>query len=286
MESLITRRTALAALAATPLLAAGKQPKPGAQTNAWQIANFDDLIGVLERMNGLGYEGFETSFRNVQMHFDKPTTANVRLINSGLRFVNIHIFMDKYDDATRIAPADLIERVAKGGAALGASSLVLSGGPCMENGTLNQAAAAAKSKALNRAGKLCRDLGISAAYHNHGPEFAAGSVEIEALLQQTNPKLVKFVIDAGHAFRAGGDVPKFFAKHHARIAGMHLRDFHNGEQVILGEGDFKLAPVAAAVRKANWDGWLFNEEERLSGVKLAETAIKPSRAHMKKIFGV
>ena len=81
-------------------------------------------------------------------------------------------------------------------------------------------------------------------------------------------------------------MPEFFARHHARIAGMHLRDFHNGDQVILGEGDFNLKPVAAAVGKAGWDGWLFNEEERLGGVKLAESAIIPARARMKQVFGV
>jgi len=287
MPGLMTRRTAIAALgAAGTMLAAARKPHSGAQTNAWAIRNFDELIPVLAKLKDYGYEGFETSFRNVQAHFDKPTIANAQLTNSGLRFVNIHIFMDQYDPATRIAPAELIGRVAKGGAALGASCLVLSGAPCVENGKLSESAVRAKTEALNRAGHLCSELGISAAYHNHGPEFADGGVEIEALLARTDPKLVNFVIDAGHAFRIGADVPAFFARHHARLAGMHLRDFHNGEQVILGEGDFHLEPLAKAVAKAKWQGWIFNEEERLNNVKLGDAAIRPAREKVKKVFGV
>ncbi|MEO8027646.1 MAG: sugar phosphate isomerase/epimerase [Bryobacteraceae bacterium] len=289
MATLITRRNAIAAmggLGANLMPAAASKPRLGAQTNAWAIRDFDELIVVLDKLKGYGYEGFETSFRNVQMHFDKPTTANVRMANSGLRFVNIHIFMDKYDATTHIAPADLIERVAKGGAALGAACLVVSGAPCVESAKLNEAAIQAKTAALNRAGTLCRGLGMSLAYHNHGPEFAERGLEIEALVKRTDPKLVDFVIDAGHAFRVGADVPAFFARHHRRIAGMHLRDFHNGDQVILGEGDFHLEPLARAIARARWTGWLMNEEERLNNVKLGDAAIGPARREMKKVFGV
>ncbi len=289
MEGLkLTRRSAISALAAgvATLRADGGRLHAGAQTNAWPIANFDELLAVLARMRGFGYEGFETSFRNVQLHFDQPKTARQQLQDSGLRFVNIHIFMDQYDPRTRIAPEDLIARVAKGGAALGAFSLVLSGAPCVAGGKLDAAAIDAKASALNAAGKLCRELGIEAAYHNHGPEFADRGLEIKGLLERTDPKQVHFVIDAGHAFRAGADIPAFVAKHHARLAGMHLRDFHNGEQVILGQGDFHLQPVFEAIRKARWTGWLFNEEERLGGVKLGDSAITPARAEMKKVFGV
>ena len=288
MRNAITRRTAIGALGSAGMLFAAGRPRPriGAQTNAWAIRGFEDLIPVLGKVKGYGYEGFETSFRNVQAHFDNPSIAKVSLAKSELRFVNIHIFMDQYDPATGIAPADLIARVAKGGAALGASCLVLSGAPCVENGKLSESAIAAKTDALNRAGRLCAELGIAAAYHNHGPEFADRGLEIEALIARTDPKLVGFVIDAGHGFRAGADVPAFFARHHARIQGMHLRDFRNGEQVILGEGDFHLEPLARVVAKTRWQGWIFNEEERLNNVKLGDGAIRPAREKVRKVFGV
>lgn len=285
----MTRRTAIAALAAagSTLNAAGGV-KPGCQTNAWRInpANFDELLAVLAKLKSFGYEGFETSFRNVQSQFADPAGAKQQFAKLGVKFLNIHVFMNEYDPATRIAPPDLIDRVARGGAALQAERLVLSGGPCVENGKLNDAAAAAKAKALNKAGELCRGLGIRAAYHNHGPEFAAGGQEMLALARDTDPKLVDFVIDAGHGMRAGGDVLAFFRANHKRIAGMHLRDFRGDEQLPLGQGSFDYRPLADAIRKAKWQGWLISEEERLNDVKPGDSAIGPARESMKRIFGV
>jgi len=43
---------------------------------------------------------------------------------------------------------------------------------------------------------------------------------------------------------------------------------------------------AAAIRAANWSGWLLAEEERLSGEKPGETAARPARETIHRIFGV
>ena len=37
---------------------------------------------------------------------------------------------------------------------------------------------------------------------------------------------------------------------------------------------------------ANWNGWLLAEEERLSGEKPGETATRPARETIRRIFGV
>jgi hypothetical protein len=44
-----------------------------------------------------------------------------------------------------------------------------------------------------------------------------------------------FLLDAGHAYRGGADVPAFLRKHHDRIFALHLRDYNNGQQVPLGQ---------------------------------------------------
>src|SRR5438132_1501922 len=53
----------------------------GTQTNAWTIdsKNFDSFLEVLAAVKRLGFEGFETSFRNVQAQFAKPQPARARL---------------------------------------------------------------------------------------------------------------------------------------------------------------------------------------------------------------
>jgi sugar phosphate isomerase/epimerase len=78
---------------------------------------------------------------------------------------------------------------------------------------------------------------------------------------------------------------KFFAEHHHRIIGLHLRDFKGDTQTPLGGGDFPLTALVAAMRKAKWSGWVLNEEERLSGEKPGESAVAPARAALRKAFG-
>ncbi len=291
---MISRREFLTSLSATALsptfLQAGQKiggVKIGCQTNAWRIdsANFNSLLDVLRQLKALGYDGFETGFRNVQGQFGNAAAARKQLEQFGLKFLGCHIFLDQYDPQTQIAPMDLVQKIADGAATLGAERLILSGGGLVKDGKVDAEALKRKAAGLDAAGKYCRSKGIKLSYHNHGPEFANGGEEIEGLYAKTDPALVGFLTDCGWAFSAKVDVPKFFAKHHKRIIGLHLRDFKNGEQVPLGQGEFPIRELAAAIKKANWQGWTINEEERLSGEKPGEKAVAPARQTLKQVFG-
>ncbi len=261
--------------------------KIGCQTNAWRIDpnNFDSLLAVLGKLKELGYEGYETGFRNVQGQFAIAATARKQLEAFGLKFLGCHIFLDKYDEQTQIAPMELIQKVADGAALLGAERVIVSGAGLIKDGQIPPEALARKAAGLNAAGKYCRSKGIKLAYHNHGPEFENGGLEMEGLYQKTDPSLVDFLTDCGWALRGGANVPEFFAKHYKRIIGLHLRDFKNGEQVPLGQGEFPIQELAAAIKKVKWNGWAINEEERLSGEKPGEKAVAPARQTLKQAFG-
>ncbi len=291
---MISRREFLAAPVAVASVAAltNAAPKPGGvkigcQTNAWRIDpnNFDSLLAVLGKLRELGYEGYETGFRNVQGQFANAVTARKQLEAFGLKFLGCHIFLDKYDEQTQVAPIELIQKVADGAALLGAERVIVSGAGLIKGGQIPPEALARKAAGLNAAGKYCQSKGIKLAYHNHGPEFEKGGLEMERLYQKTDPSLVDFLTDCGWALRGGANVPEFFAKHHKRIVGLHLRDFKNGEQVPLGQGEFPIRELATAIKKAKWDGWMINEEERLSGEKPGEKAVAPARQTLKQTFG-
>lgn len=269
-------------MAATPLLAQSK-PRAGCQTNAWRIDpnNLDSLTAVLARVAHYGYHGYETGFRNLQAHFENAAATRRALEQHQLEFLGCHIFLLEYDKETAIAPLDLIERVVRGAAALGAKRLILSGGSVRTTASLNR-----KAAALNAAGKLCRQNGLQLAYHNHDKEFLDGAEEMESMLRITDGELLHLVMDAGHAWLANADVTAFFRRHAARIDGMHLRDFRNNDQVPLGEGTNDLRPLAAATTGKQWSGWLINEEERLNDGRPGDAAVEPARQHIRKIFGV
>jgi inosose dehydratase len=278
----IARRTFIAGLGSSYIVA-GSTPgiSLGCQTNAWPVdpAHFDSLLSVLGKIHELGFAGFETGFRNLQSEADHPESARQRISAYGLQFFGVHIFLSRYDEKTHIASAELYEKVAQTGAALGAQRLLLSGAPVGTDDDL-----ARKVEGLHHAGAVAKKLGMTLAYHNHGKEFANSAWEYEGLLRLTDPKLVGFLLDAGHAFRAGADVPVLVAKNHRRIIGLHLRDFRDGKQVPLGAGDFPLAQVAAVLKKTGWQGWALAEEEREDGSKPGESAAGPAIAALRKQF--
>jgi sugar phosphate isomerase/epimerase len=274
---MLSRRNFALGLAASSLLAAGRRPVHlGAQTNAYKIADFDGLIGVLSKLRKYCFEGFETGYRNVQSQFDRPEPARDAIKATGLRFFGVHIWMQTYDPETQIAPPELYRKVALGASRLGAEHLILSGAPA--------ASIDKKIVALNAAGKYAANLDLLVAYHNEFPEFANGNREVTTLMRGTDPKLVNFVIDMGHAFHAGADVVGFFREHHERIIAMHVRDFRGDEQVPLGQGAFPLLQLAAAIKETGYSGWLLNEEERV-GSRPGDAAMAPARDKLFQIFG-
>ena len=294
----ISRRQALQSLAASAAvaachsvavpraLAAGHTPPGvhfGVQLNAFPInpKRFDTFLEALAQVKQTGYEGFEAGYRFLQEQFPAPAEAHKAIQATGLTFFGIHIFMldPQYDQATCIAPVSLYDQVARGGAALGAQRLILSGAPAVDSTHLK-----AKVEGLNAAGRCARAHGMTLAYHSHWWEFKSPVHEIEALYTETDPELVRFVLDAGHAFHAGADVPAFIRTYHKRIAGFHIRDFKNDEYVELGSGDFPLQKVADTIRELGWKGWVENEEERADHSQTGLKVIAPAYRTLMEAF--
>jgi inosose dehydratase len=257
--------------------------KLGAQTNAWAIdpKNLDSFFAVLDQIQQVGYEGFETGFFNLIDQFDSPEQARQRIAATGLTFFGIHIAIpfEKNDPATHLPPASLYARVAQGGRALGAQRLIFSGAPVTTAEELDR-----KIEALDAAGRFAKSAGLGFAYHNHWWEFQSKIGEIEALYTKTDPASVSFLLDAGHAYRGGANVPAFLREHSRRIVGLHLRDYKNGELVPLGEGTFPLDEVAATLKDLKWHGWVLNEEERENGYKGGLSYIDPAFKALRGAF--
>lgn len=278
---------ALAQLAPRGLFAQGGSVPAGihfgVQLNAFPIDpnSLDSFLGALNQVKQIGYQGFESGFRNLSNQFSSPGHARSAIEQTGLVFFGIHIFFpnEQYDPGTHIAAPAVYEPVARGGAALGARHLILSGAPAPDRDALER-----KIEALNTAGRFARSVGITAAYHNHWWEFESKIGEIDALYTQTDPSLVHFVLDAGHAYHGGANVPAFIRAHAQRIVGFHLRDYRNGKLVTLGTGTFPLAQVAVTIEQIGWKGWVENEEEREDLSKNGVEVIAPAYRAMKEAF--
>ncbi len=274
------------AAAGSRLIAAAPAPvRVGCQTNAWAIQDFKQFLDVVSNIRRLEFSCFETSFRNVQSAFS-DAAARKQIEKSKVEFWAVHIFLDKgYDPNTAIPPIDMIETIAKGGAALGAKRLIVSGRSVAQGGKVDMTALRAKADGLEHAAELCARNKLRFAYHNHTLEFQNDEVEIEGLVRHTTAGVVYFVFDAGHAVLAGADPVRFFSRHPRRIAGIHLRDFRDRVQVPLGTGQVDYRPLAAAIKQAKWLGVALAEEDYANS-KPGDSAIEPARRHLRSLFGI
>ena len=284
---LMAAGSALASLEAPVAGPQGRSPesgiKFGVQLNAFPInpMRFQTFMDTLAQVKQIGYQGFESGFRNLSEQFASPQHAQRSIAETGLTFFGIHVFLptEQYDPVSRIAPPSVYESVVEGGGALGARRLILSGAPVDNQDQLEH-----KIAALNAAGEYAKRAGLATAYHNHWPEFESSIGEIEALYTKTDPSLVSFVLDAGHAYRGGANLPEFIRAHVERIVGFHLRDYKDGRLVSLGQGTFPLAQVAATIKQIGWKGWVENEEEREDLSKTGLEVIAPAYKAMRGAF--
>jgi sugar phosphate isomerase/epimerase len=93
--------------------------------------------------------------------------------------------------------------------------------------------------AFNLAGKLCRDAGLTFAFHNHNLEFAPldGSTAYDLIVQNTDPDLVKLEMDFMWATTAGIDPVAYFERYPGRFKLTHLKDRSaDGKIVVAGTG--------------------------------------------------
>ncbi len=295
----IPRRTFIAGLATTgacisTLAQFGCSPRPASrmrlacQTNAWPFkSGLQGLIPVLETVKSLDFQGFETSFRNVQEGFADPEPARALIEETGLVLTGVHVAApDQYEPETGIPPMKFLRETAAGSAALGAEYLVLSGrGVSGPDGQLNSGLLKRKTAALLEIAKYCQDVGLTLAYHNHVDDFLNNGAEIDEVLSASQNDLFTVWLCVHNAELAGVDIANYFSTRHTHVTGIHLTNI-----LMDGPDDhpFDGVPLLAEIEKAAWKGWLIIEEERTRENREwpGTPRISKSRQHVSKVFRI
>ena len=217
-------------------------------------------------MRELGYTGLETSCREIEKHFERGGEVGSQIRRMGMRLYGVEMEDGPYDAQTGLPPSERIDRIAAGVAKIGAERLILTGevAPKVED----------KLAALKSVEAYCRRLGLRLAYRNQLADVAA---ELPLLMKKSRD--VEFLVDWGHIREAKIDMLPLFQKYRDAISGMHFRDFHGEQQVPLGQGDVDYGPLAKAMLKADWSGWVIAAEER-------EASAVTARSYLRKLLGV
>ena len=77
---------------------------------------------------------------------------------------------------------------------------------------------------VQAAAQRALDAGVRATFHPHTATYIESPEEVTALLEATDPDVVKIAFDTGHCVVGGGDPVAFAREARDRIAHLHLKD--------------------------------------------------------------
>jgi len=255
----------------------------------------DDLIppaGMLEAVAALGYTGIELGPPG---YFGSdPSAVSAALDPYGLQLVGAFAPLRIGDAEGFEDDLDFLERTVEILAATGAHGPVVLAG---DENEIRLAAAgrpdATRETALKgddfrraaerveRAASIAADHGVAAAFHPHTATYIESPEEVAALLEATDPGLVKIAFDTGHTIVGGGDPVELARSARDRISHLHLKDvdpnllskvrsqelsveaaWDAGLFCPFGEGAVDFPGVLRALD--GFDGWAVVEQDRVA----------------------
>jgi len=186
----------------------------------------EDLEGVLAAVADAGYDGAETGLLTEQV---SAKGLGKLLTRNGLGLAGCHTGFGGLEDAS--AALDYV-------LAAGGKHLICSGVGDREAGLEAYEAAA---DVFNKVGAMARERGAVFCYHNHSWEFEAlnGRTGLQALMDRTDPDLVKFCLDTFWVADGGQDPAVFLHRHLKRLELVHLKDGRPCERLEDGRPEFQ-----------------------------------------------
>ncbi|MBV9085182.1 MAG: sugar phosphate isomerase/epimerase [Acidobacteriaceae bacterium] len=277
----------------------------GAQTNTWgvPITPYEHLLDIVDTLARIGYEGFETNYKALSEHADKPAECRRDFEARHCPLIAAHNGV-RFDDKDKInAEIEGQKKIAATTAKMGATYMIVSGRRLPHvDGKLDVDAAHRKMEALNRLGRTCREEGLKLCYHNHVQEFEDDPSEISLFFKETDPAVVALNYDVGNANGVQPDAGTFSEEHFRRIAIYHIKDVKRPEHATsgprtgengnipmdLGKGQINLKGVVAPLLDSDWKGWLTVEREGQypHPAEHPEALLRQCRDYLRQITGV
>jgi inosose dehydratase len=129
-------------------------------------------------------------------------------------------------------------------------------------------------KLLTELGKRTADVGVPIAYHNHLNTISEHPENFDIVMENSDPKYVKLLLDTAHSVAGGGDPAAAVLKYHDRLLFLHLKDVVDTPMdspevrypfkfVELGRGKVDLPMVFAALDRVKFRGWAVVELDRV-----------------------
>ena len=310
----MTRRELIAALsagvaAAPAAFGAGVDVRVGITSNTrpdW--AGAKGFVPSLRDCSELGYRWIETFFGYLEpwpepkMLEDYLATMNLKIetiSNDGSQNLN---FQDPSQHKDVIETHMALVRYIK---ALGCDHLKINCGSRNAGGNTEEIYKN-QAKAFNELGKRIVDEGLEFGIHAHLWSQFETPRDVQRIMELTDPRYVKFILDTGHITMAGMDPVKLTKQLGARIIEFHLKDVapkdkggYKGPELIadqvntgtddliffsLGKGGVDFPAILAHLKSIDWKGW-FTVELDHQATTAKEDAAK-SKRYIENTLGI
>jgi sugar phosphate isomerase/epimerase len=257
--STLSRRTFLSLAATLPLAArlrgAAKIPV-GLELYSVRNELSKDLFGTVKTVAKMGYEVVE--FYSPYYQWTPQMASDVRklLDDVGLKCHSTHNGADAFAPGGVQKAIDLNKTIG--------SHLVVMASP---GGEIAGADGWKKvADTLNAAQETLKAAGMSAGYHNHGPEWKAldGGKRAMDILAANTSKDVVLQLDVGTCVASGADPVAWINANPGRIKTMHCKDWKAGEKqyaVNFGDGDAPWKAIFDAAEKTGGIQFYLIEQE-------------------------
>lgn len=244
---------------------------------------------VLKDCADAGYTGIELG--PVGFMPEDPAILSEALEEFGLELIGGVVFRAFHDPNAWDDVMDGAVRTCKALVAHGAQHLVLidsisprrapTAGRASEAEQMDKAEWTAYRDRLVTVAKMgAQDYGLTVGIHAHAAGFMDFEPELERLLDETDPEILKICFDTGHHSYAGFDPVAFMKRHMDRISYMHFKDidpdvkadviakrtgFYDacGQGIFcnLGDGDVDFPAVRQLLLDAGFAGWCTVEQD-------------------------
>lgn len=264
-------------LSAASLFAADSRYTVGNTTNTrggWE----KDVFLSFREAHEIGYRWVESFMSYFGDYWEKPEALKKKTDEIGVKFVTISNagpmmemhFEDPAKHEKLIADHMRLGRFIKH---FGCRHLKINMGPRRDSGTTAEDLKH-MSHAVEELGRQLKGIGIRLAIHAHMWSQFENRREIDAVLGNTKPENVGFVLDTGHITMAGIDPVELTRTLGHRIVEFHMKDVapenRGGAKVRLdrpdlmknpcffplGQGGVDFPGIKAHLDKINWKGFL------------------------------
>ena len=267
MPAALTRRDFLLTTGAAVVLAPALRAAAARITVGYAAITWGgNDVQAIEDVSSLGFKGIQLRSSAVDRFADKPAELKALLAQHHLTMAVLSSGNIRLDPAFEAEDLAKHSKNAQFVRAIGGLHLQVIDEP-PKGKTLAPDDYKRMGRLLTELGKRTADAGIPLVYHNHMNSMSQPPEGTAAIMDASDPRFVRLLLDVAHYQQGGGDAVKAVTQYRDRIGVVHIKDVVSPAPAVdgaaprpyqfveLGRGTVNLKGVVTALNQIDFQGW-------------------------------